>query len=302
MGGAEIILYIIVLIITIGIILFFLSIIFKVEIKDLMPILVVESETAVILENRLGKDRVVYEGFRFYVPIVEVPKGDPVTLKEHQIDPPAHDVITKDDIKIEIDMIVSVKIKDPIKAILKVEDYQKSVNSLVMSSALNKLGLMNFEDIQKEQKNIAKEIKQEMKKDCDRWGVEVVLVEFENIARPKAVRESLEKEKVAKSEAQAAITKAEAQKKVKELQADGEKILIEKKAEAIVKTIRDLKDLMPNISDEKIMQFLTSNAYIDSVKELSTSDNSKFVLYPSDVNQPLDKVVNSEYLSNQAKS
>jgi len=50
------------------------------------------------------------------------------------------------------------------------------------------------------------------------------------------------------------------------------------------------------------MQFLTSNAYIDSVKELSTSDNSKFVLYPSDVNQPLDKVVSSEYLSNQGKS
>jgi len=300
MSGAELILYTIVLIITIGVILFFLSLIFKVEMKDLMPIIVVEAQKAVILENRLHKDRVIYEGINFYIPLIEVPVEE-ISLKEHQIDPPAQDVITKDNIKIVVDMIVSVKIKDPMKAVMEVEDYKKAVNSLVISATLKKLGLMYFNNIQKEQDNIAKSIKEDMQKDCSRWGVEVVLVKFESISPPKSVKEALEKEIVAEKERKAAIVKAEGEKRVRELQAESEKLLIEKKAEAITNAIKDLKDLMPNIPDEKIMQFLTSNAYIESVKQLSTSENSKFVLYPSDVNQPLDKVVTSEYLSKQDK-
>ncbi len=298
MGVAETILYGIVLIIVIGIFLYFLSFIFKVEIKDLMPMMVVDAQKAIILENRLYKDRVIKEGIHFYIPLIEVPVQE-ISLKEHQIDPPPQDVITKDNIKIVVDMIVSVKIKDPMKAVMEVEDYKKAVNSLVISATLKKLGLMNFNNIQKEQDSIAKSIKEDMQKDCERWGVEVVLVKFENISPPKSVKEALEKEIVAEKERKAAILKAEGEKRVRELQAESEKLLIEKKAEATANAIRELKELMPDISDEKIMQFLTSTAYIDSVKQLSTSDNSKFVLYPSDINQPLDKVVSTEYLAKQ---
>jgi regulator of protease activity HflC (stomatin/prohibitin superfamily) len=300
MSVGEIIIYGILLVIILGIISFFISMIFKVDLRDLLPIIIVDSQKAIIIENRLGKDRVITEGFHFYVPIIEVPLQE-VSLKEHQIDPPAQDVITKDNIKIEVDMIISVKITNPLKAVMEVEDYKSAVNSLLISSTLKKLGLMNFNSIQKEQDELAKSIKEDMKEDCKRWGVDVVLVKFESIAPPRSVKDALEKEIVAEKERKAAILKAEGEKRVRELQAESEKVLIEKKAEATVKAIKDLKDLMPNIPDEKIMQFLTSTAYIDSVKQLSTSDNSKFVLYPSDVNQPLDKIVTSEYLSKEPK-
>ncbi len=290
------IVYILIFLIVIGISLFLLSMIFKVELKDLMPMLVVEAQTAVIIENRLYKDRVVYEGIHFYIPLIEVPK-ETVSLKEHQIDPPPKEVITKDQIKIEIDMIIQVKIIDPMKAVMEVDDYKSSVNSLLISSTLKRLGLMVFDDIQQKQDQIAKDIQKDMEEDCKRWGVKIMLVKFESISPPKSVKDALEKELVTQKEKNAAINKAEGEKRVKELQAESEKILIEKKAEAITKAIKDLKELMPNLPDEKIMQFLTSNAYIESVKQLSTSDNSKFVIYPSEVNQPLEKIVSSEYLS-----
>jgi len=283
-------------VIFIAIALFLISSIFKIELNKLLPMIVVDSQKAQFIENRWGKDRVVKEGFRFFIPIIEVPK-DTISLKEHQIDPPAHDVITKDNIKIEIDMIISVKITDPMRAIMYVEDYKKSVNSLLVSSTLKKLGLMEFDEIQKEQDKIAKGIHKDMENDCLRWGVEIVLVKFESISPPKSVKEALEKEIVAEKNRNAAILEAEGERKVRELQAESEKLLIEKKAEAIKTAISDLKDLMPGLPDEKIMQFLTSNAYIDSMKELSSSENSKFVLYPSDVDKPLDKVVTSEYLN-----
>jgi len=261
-----------------------------------MPMVVVDSQEAWVIDNRLGADRVIYEGLNPLMPWRDrvVRK---VSLKELTIDPPEQEIITQDNINIVVDMIASVKIVDAVKAVMEVDNFEASVKSLVMSSTLSKLGQMNFSDIQKQQDSISKEIRNHMSEDCKRWGLEVILVKFENITPPPSIKEAMEKEIVAEKVKKASILKAEGDHKVHELHADSEKILIEKRAEATNKVIRDLKELMPTLSDEKIMQFLTSNAYIDSMKELSSSSNSKFVLYPADIQQPMEKVMNAEYMS-----
>jgi len=269
--------------------------------EKFLPVVVVDSQEAWVIDNRLGKDRVIYEGINHILPGRDV-VVQKVSLKEIPIDPPAQEIITQDNINIVVDMIASVKIVDAVKAVMDVTDYKASVKSLVMSSTLSKLGQMDFAQIQKQQDTLSKEIRDHMKEDCFRWGIEVILVKFENITPPASIKEAMEKEIVAEKETRAAVLKAEGDHKVHELHADSEKILIEKRAEATYKVIKDLKDLMPTLSDEKIMQFLTSTAYIDSMKELSTSSNSKFVLYPSDVQQPMNKVMNAEYMSRQNTS
>jgi len=264
-----------------------------------MPMVVVDSQEAWVIDNRLGADRVIYEGLNPLMPWRDrvVRK---VSLKELTIDPPEQEIITQDNINIVVDMIASVKIVDAVKAVMEVDNFEDSVKSLVMSSTLSKLGQMDFSDIQKQQDNISKEIREHMSEDCNRWGLDVVLVKFENITPPPSIKEAMEKEIVAEKEKKASVLKAEGDHTVHELHADSEKVLIEKRAEATYKVIRNLKELMPTLSDEKIMQFLTSNAYIDSMKELSASSNSKFVLYPSDVQQPMDRVMNAEYMSRHA--
>lgn len=265
--------------------------------NGLLPVIIVDSQKALVLDNRLGADRVITEGINRYMPFgVEVVVGE-VSLKEQPIDPPDQTIITKDNIELNVDMIATIKIVDPTKAVMNVEDYNASVKSLVMSSTLNQLGQMNLADIQKQQDELSKKIRDHMQVDCTRWGIEVILVKFESIAPPESIREAMQQEIVAEKETRAAILKAEGDHKVHELHADGERVLIEKRAEATHKVIKDLKELMPDLSDEKIMQFLTKTAYIDSMRELSSSANSKFVLYPTDVQQPMEKIMNAEYMT-----
>jgi len=265
--------------------------------QGLLPVIIVDSQEALVIDNRFGKDRVITEGLNRYIPGVEVIVGEPISLKEQPIDPPPQEIISQDNINLSVDMIASIKVLDPLKAVMDIDDFKKAVESLVVSSTLNKLGQMNFSDIQKQQDNISSDIKEHMKKDCARWGIEVIQIRFESISPPPAIKASMEKEIVAKQEKEAAILRAEGEHKVHEMHADSEKILIEKRAEATHKVIKDLKNLMPDLSDESIMQFLTKTAYIDSMKELSSSANSKFVLYPTDVQQPMERVMNAEYMS-----
>jgi len=265
--------------------------------QGFLPVIIVDSQKALVIDNRLGKDRVITEGLNRYIPFGVEVIVDEVSLKEQSSNPPPQEIISQDNINLVVDMIASFKIVDPVKAVMDIENYKAAVESLVMSSTLNKLGQMNFNEIQKQQDQVSKEIRDYMKEDCKRWGIEIILVKFESITPPASIKASMEKEIVAEKEKRASILKAQGDHTVHELHADGERVLIEKRAEATYKVIKNLKELMPEISDEKIMQFLTSTSYIDSMKELSSSSNSKFVLYPADVKQPMDKVMNAEYMS-----
>jgi len=269
---------------------------YTVGFQGFLPIIIVDAQKALVLDNRLGADRVITEGINRYLPGVEIVVGE-VSLKEQPIDPPDQTIVTKDNIELNVDMIATIKIVDPTKAVMDVEDYKASVESLVMSSTLNQLGQMNLADIQKQQDSLSKKIKEHMQIDCDRWGIQIVLVKFESITPPPSIREAMQKEIVAEKEKRASILKAQGDHEVHEIHADGERILIEQRAAATHKVIKDLKELMPNLSDEKIMQFLTKTAYIDSMKELSSSANSKFVLYPTETDRPMEKVMNAEYIS-----
>jgi regulator of protease activity HflC (stomatin/prohibitin superfamily) len=277
-----------------GVLLVF-AIIIGLAIFAYTQIVVVDSETEWIVD-RLGKDRVLKEGINRFVPFLDKKVAE-VDMREHEIDPPKQDIVTRDDVRMEIDVIASIKVIDSLKAIKSVEDYKKSVESAVATSVFNILGSMELEEIQKQVGSITSKIAQETEKESMRWGIKVVQVRIENMKRPQSIIDAIEKEKAAEHEQRAAVLKAEGEHKVHELHADSEKVLIEKRAEATYKVIKDLKELMPNISDEKIMNFLTSTSYIDSMRALSSSDNSKFVVYPSEIKNSMDQMMGTEYLS-----
>ncbi len=262
---------------------------------------VVESETEWVVD-RLGKDRVLKEGINRFIPFLDRREAI-VDMREHEIDPPAQEIITADNIRLNIDVIASVRVIDSLKAIKSVKDYKKAVESAISASVFSTLGNKNLEEIQKNVDAITKEIKENVEKESiKRWGVKIENIRIENMKQPKAIIDAMEKEIAAEREQRAAILKAEGEHKVAELNADSERLLIEKRAEATYKVIKDLKSLMPDISDEKIMSFLTKTSYIDSMRELSTSENSKFVVYPADIeNSGIEKVMSAEYISKAMK-
>jgi regulator of protease activity HflC (stomatin/prohibitin superfamily) len=194
-------------------------------------------------------------------------------------------------------MIASVRVIDSMKAIKTISDWKKAVESAIAASTFAILGNMKLEDIQKQVVAITKKIALETEKESLRWGIKIEKIHIENMKPPKSVVDAMEREIAADRDQKAAVIKAEGEHKVKELHAKSEQILIEARAEATHKVIKNLKELMPNMSDEKIMNFLTSTSYIDSMRELSSSENSKFVVYPSEIGNSMDKMVSTQYMS-----
>ncbi|CAA6823297.1 MAG: Putative stomatin/prohibitin-family membrane protease subunit YbbK [uncultured Sulfurovum sp.] len=272
------------------------AIVITLKLGKLFGLAVVPSEKAWIVD-RYGTDRLLEEGIRKFIPLVDKLDAE-IDLKEFRVDPDAQNIMTKDNINLNVDMIATAIVIDPMKAVKNVNDFKEELKALVITSTFSKLSQFKFTEIQEQAESLPTEIKALMEKDCkDRWGIEIKQVKFEGINPPQDIVDAMSQEIIAERTSNAAIKEAEGQHKAQELRADSERILIEKRAEAMYKVISDLKTILIDTSDEQLMQFLTSNAYIESMKTLSGSDNSKFVIYPSDVQQPMDKVMNAEYLS-----
>ena len=246
---------------------------------------------AKVVDNVIGRDRVVYkEGLNFKWPIIERVVGIISYNQEITIDPPLQKIITKDNIKVEIDMIAKVKIKDPYKARFEVDDYQKSVENLLMTSTLKAMAGMSLTEMQAKTTEISQEIKKIMQEDTKRWGIEVVEVYVESIVFPKDVQEAIERQIIAKKD-----------KETMRIRAEGHKLQHELEAEAVMHEVELIKKMMPEVSNEKILEFLTSQKYVDSMRELSESDNSKLVVYPADLQKSMMGFLNLPTLDENKK-
>ena len=251
--------------------------------EKLLPVVIVDSQEAWVVD-RLGKDRVLYEGLNRILPGIDKIEAK-VTLKEEQVDPPEQTIITEDNISISVDMIAMVKVSNPLKAIMDVADYKQAIKSLIQTGTVDIMGKMKLKEIQVNLDSISKKVQKHVEEDSSRWGVTVTQVKFESIGYSDDIKKSMEQITVAENKKKAMITEAEGKKQSAQLE-----------AEALLHKIEILQKNMPDMSNEKILDFTKSLDYIHSMKNLSASDNAKFVIYPSD-GPSMDKIMSTEYMS-----
>lgn len=267
---------------------------YTVGFEKFMPIVIVENQEAWVID-RLGKDRVLYEGVNRILPGLDRIEKK-VSLREFFIDPPEQNIITKDQIKISVDMIATVKIVDPLKAVNEVDSYEESIKTLVMTSVLAKMGTLELSAIQQNLADISKEVVIDMQKKSMSWGIEILQVSFENIDYSDEIKSIMEKDIAHKIKNEMKLEDAEAKSKASITEAEGFKKAAAFKADALVHEISTLQKIMPDMDNGKILEFLKSLDYIHSMKNLSQSDNAKFVIYPSD-GPSMDKIMSTEYMS-----
>ena len=193
---------------------------------------IVPQARACVIE-RLGRYYTTWEtGIHFKVPFIDrIAKK--VVLMEQVADFPPQPVITKDNVRMQIDTVVFYQITDcklyayghinPIAAIenLTSTTLRNIIGELDLDATLTSRDLINTK-----MRSILDEV-------TDPWGIKVNRVELKNIIPPKEIQEAMEKQMKAERERREAILKAEGEKKSAILVAEGRKesMILEAEAE-----------------------------------------------------------------------
>ncbi|HBX99218.1 MAG: hypothetical protein CMQ35_08420 [Gammaproteobacteria bacterium] len=238
--------------------------------------------------QRLGKfSTSLNPGLNFIIPYIDNVSFK-VTTKDIVLDIPSQEVITKDNAVLVTNAVAYINIVSPEKAVYGVENYVIAIQTLVQTSLRSIIGEMSLDDALSSRDHIKAKLKAAISDDISDWGITLKTVEIQDINPSPTMQQAMEEQAAAERARRATVTRADGDKQAVILNAEGELEASKREAEAQVILAEASKraiNLVTEAIGEKELPviYLLGEKYISSLQELSSSDNSKFVVFPADI-------------------
>lgn len=175
------------------------------------------------VKERLGKFKgVLKPGFHFIVPLI-----DRIAYvhdsREQVIDIPKQRCITRDNVEVDVDGVVYLKVADAQKASYGITNYHAAVISLAQTTMRSEIGKLNLDDTFREREKVNDKIVQEIDKASEPWGIKFIRYEIRTIEPSANMLNTMEKQMEAERQKRADITLAQGEKQARINVSEGEK-------------------------------------------------------------------------------
>ena len=186
-------------------------------------------------------------GLRFIVPVLQ--KFLRVDIRVKVVDVPNQDCITKDNVSINVSAVLYYRISSADRAVLEVEDFQRSVSELAQTTMRDIVGEHTLDSLLTGREEISNRIREIVDAATDQWGVYVQMVELKHVELPSDMQRTMGKEAEAERERRAVIIKAEGERRAAENLAVAARTLSESPGALHLRTLHSLNDLSSDQSN-----------------------------------------------------
>ena len=202
-----------------------------------------------------------------------------IDLREQVYDFPSQNVITKDNIQMEINALLYFQIVDPFKAVYEISNLPNAIEKLTQTTLRNIIGELELDETLTSRDTINTKLRAVLDDATDKWGVKVNRVELQDIIPPATVLNAMEKQMQAERNKRAQILTSEGEKAAEILASEGEKTAIINRADAqkqqAIELITEAVGKSTNPAN-----YLLAQKYIQMMQELAQGDKTKTVYLP----------------------
>lgn len=200
------------------------------------------------LVERMGRFSTILEpGLNFLIPVLDKVKYVQ-SLKEIAIDIPQQSAISLDNVAINIDGVLYLRIVDPYKASYGIEDPEFAITQLAQTTMRSEIGKISLDMLFKERENLNIQIVRAINVASEAWGIQSMRYEIRDIRLPERVQEAMQMQVEAERKKRAAILQsegiresdiniAEGQKQAAILRAEAEKAQLINEAEGQARAV-----------------------------------------------------------------
>ena len=228
-------------------------------------------ERGVVL--RLGKVRpdVKEPGLRLIIPIIDRLRKISIRIVTLPVD--SQQVITKDNVSIDVAAVAYYQVNDPIKSVVEIENVISATYQIAQTTVRNIVGQSSLDEVLSQTANINDKIKKILDVATAKWGIYVSTVELKDIKLPDSMQRAMAKQ-----------AEAEREKRAKIIAAEGEKLSAKSLGEAA-----DINNAHPIALQLRNLQVLT---------EISSEKNST-IIFPAQFMSTIDDV--KKFLAREQK-
>ena len=284
-------------------------------------VIIPQSETRII--ERLGKYYATLKpGINIIIPFIDRAKiimtlnrgryvySSTIDLREQVYDFDKQNVITKDDIQMQINALLYFQIVDPFKAVYEINNLPNAIEKLTQTTLRNIIGELELDQTLTSRDTINTKLRAVLDDATNKWGIKVNRVELQDITPPVSVLQAMEKQMQAERNKRATILNSEGEKAAVVLRSEGEKTSMINRAEAakqqaILKAEGEAQARIRKAEAEAIAikqiteavgdtsnpaNYLLAQKYIAMLQELATGDKTKTVYLPYEATNLLGSI------------
>ncbi|HPA37309.1 MAG TPA: SPFH domain-containing protein [Phenylobacterium sp.] len=250
--------------------------------------------------ERFGRyTRTLKPGISFLTPFVEG-VGRRINMMEQVLDVPRQEVITKDNVMVQVDAIVFIQVMDAAQAAYRVTNLDYAITQLTMTNLRTVVGNLELDEVLSQRDQINTRLLDVIDQATSPWGVKVARIEIKDLQPPpditnamarqmKAERERRAVITEADGEKQAAIARAEGSKQSAILEAEGRKEAAfrdaearERSAQAEAKATEVVSEAIAK-GDVNAVNYFIAQKYVEAFGKLAESPQQRTVIVPADL-------------------
>ncbi len=132
-----------------------------------------------------------------------------VDLRTVVLDVPTQDVISRDNVSVKVNAVVYLRVVEPEKAIIQVEEYLNATSQLAQTTLRAVLGKHELDEMLAERERLNLDIQQVLDAQTDAWGIKVANVEIKHVDLDESMIRAIARQAEAERERRAKVIHAE---------------------------------------------------------------------------------------------
>ena len=148
-----------------------------------------------------------------------------VSLRIMALDIPPQDVITRDNVSVKVNAVLYMKVSDPGRAVIEIEDYRYACSQLAQTTLRSVLGEVELDELLADREKINGILKRIIDERTDPWGIEVSAVEVKDVDLPTEMKRAMARQAEAERERRAKVIAAQGELQASQTLADAARTL-----------------------------------------------------------------------------
>lgn len=190
-------------------------------------------------------------GLRVVIPIVQ--QMTKVDVRSTPVDVPRQEVITKDNVTINVDAVVYFRVLDAARAVLETNNYTYATAQFAQAALRDVVGNVELDSLLSQREQVSQEIKQIVDAETDKWGIDVENVKIQNIELPQDMKRAMAKQAEAERERRAVIITAGGEKAAAQEVAEAAEILSKIPGGISIRTLQTLEKIAVEPSQKTLV-------------------------------------------------
>jgi len=162
-------------------------------------------------------------GLIILIPIID--KMVRLDLRVITYDIPPQDVITKDNVSIQVNAVLYFQVVDANKAVVSVANFFEATSQIAQTTLRSVLGQVELDDLLAERDKINAQLQGIIDEQTEPWGVKVSVVEVKNVDLPPEMTRAIARQAEAERERRSKVIHAEGEFQASQKLADAAKVI-----------------------------------------------------------------------------